>query len=438
MLPKVQTPVKKIEDYREYISQKQYEEIKKKAERLKGLKVNMVNSTPRGGGVAEILKSLVPLMKGIGLKANWYTIPAREDFFKITKEMHNALQGKMYDFPFSARKRYIQHMARTATIMKDMEADVWVVHDPQPAGVIQYLPHFHPSVCRLHIDLSSPNQDVWEFVAGFLEMYDKVVVSSKEFVRPEVEKEAVVFPPAIDPLMSKNQPMDEKYCLEVAKSLGIDTKKPLVTQVSRFDPWKDPLGVVKAYKLAKKEIPNLQLAMAGLFLAQDDPEGLKVYKKVKAEVGNDPDAFLFSDPNVLGGLKVDTFVNALQVASDVVLQKSVKEGFGLTVTEAMWKGKAVIGGKAGGIKMQIKDGENGFVAATPEETAQKIVKLIRNPDMARRIGKRARESVKKNFLMPRLLNDYLDLFEYLTTHHANNKRSNGSQEVMEMFSPYKK
>ena len=434
MLPKVKTPIQKLDKYRSFIPKKQFEEIENLSKDLKGLKVNLVNSTPRGGGVAEILKSLVPLMKGVGLKAEWYTIPGREDFFKITKEMHNALQGKHYDFPFSHRKRYLYHMVKSATLMQDMKADIWVIHDPQPAGVIQFLPNFHPSVCRLHIDLSAPNREVWDFVAGFLEMYDKVIVSSEDFVRPDIKEEAIIFPPAIDPLKPKNQPLKLETARHILNSFGINIKKPLITQVSRFDPWKDPLGVIKAYQATKKEIPDLQLAMVGFFLAQDDPEGIKVFNRVKKESAKDPDIFLFSDPNILGSFKVDEFVNAIQVASDIILQKSIREGFGLTVSEAMWKGKAVIGGNAGGIKSQIKNGENGFIVDSIQETTEQIVKLIKNPKLREKIGKQAHLTVKNNFLMPRLLRDYLKLFKELNSNSSTQLK--GAEDIMSVLTSY--
>ena len=413
MLPKVKTFTRKLEKYRIFITENQFEEIEELAKDLRGLRVNLINSTPRGGGVAEILKSLVPLMKGVGLKAEWYTIPGREDFFKITKEIHNALQGKAYDFSFSHRKKYLNHIERSAQLMQDMKADLWVVHDPQPAGVIQFLPHFHPAVCRLHIDLTSPNQEVWKFVAGFLGMYDKVVLSSKEFVKPEIKRKAIIFPPAIDPLMPKNQPLSLASSKYVLHGFGIDSRKPLIAQVSRFDPWKEPLNVIRSYQIAKKKIPNLQLAMVGFFLAQDDPEAIKVFKAVQKESRKDPNIFLFADINLLGGLRVDTFVNAIQVASDIILQKSIREGFGLSVAEAMWKGKPVIGGSAEGIKLQIKDGGNGFIAFSAQKTADRIIELIKNPELGKKLGKKAHLAVKRNFLAPRLLRDYLKLFKRL-------------------------
>jgi len=413
MLPLVKTPKQSLERYRNLIPGQLFREIQRESKNFKGLRVCHINATPRGGGVAEVLKSLVPLMKGMGIEARWHTIPQRNNFFEITKRMHNALQGKKYKFPLSARKKYIFHMARTAEMMKDMKADIWVIHDPQPAGAIMFLPKFYPAISRLHIDLTSPNPEVWKFVAGFLEHYEKVVVSCKDFVKGEIKEKAVVFPPAIDIISPKNKPLSLKQAKTIVNSFGINTKKPLVTQVSRFDPWKDPLGVIEAYKIAKRKIPDLQLAMVGLFLAKDDPEAERVYKKVVRKSEKEPNIFLFSDIDKLGSLKVDSFVNAIQTVSDVVLQKSVREGFGLSLAEAMWKAKPVIGGKAGGIKLQIKDGENGFLVSTSKEASSKIVQLIKNPKIGKRLGKEAKKTVQEKFSMPRLLRDYLLLFKDL-------------------------
>jgi len=413
MLPLVETPIQKLKNYRGVVSNTVLEEIEMLSKNLKGLRVVMVNSTPRGGGVAEILKSLIPIMKGVGIQAEWHTIPSREDFFKITKEIHNALQGKEYTFPFWHRVRYLQHIERSAYLMRDIKADVWVIHDPQPAGVILYLPHFHPSICRLHIDLTSPNPEAWNFFAGIFRMYDKIILTSKEFIQKEIKEKVITFPPAINSLMEKNKPLELKKAKMILESFGIDTEKPLISQISRFDPWKDPLGVIEAFRLAKKKIPNLQLALVGLFLARDDPEAMRIFKRVEREVKGDPDIFLFSNPDQIGSLKVDIFVNAFQIASNIILQKSIREGFNLSVTEAMWKGKAVIGGRVGGIKIQIQDGKNGFLVSTPKEAAKRIVQLIKNPKLAEKLGKVAKETVREKFLMPRLLRDYLKLFREL-------------------------
>ena len=415
MLPQVKTPILKLEKYQRIISNKLFEEIKDLAENLKGLNVIMVNSTPRGGGVAEILKSLVPLMKGVGIEAEWYTIPPREDFFKITKEIHNALQGKEYILPFWHRVRYLQHIENSAFLMRDMKADIWVIHDPQPAGVILYLPRFHPSICRLHIDLTSPDQETWNFFAGFLRMYDKIILTSKEYIKKEIKEKTVVFPPAIDPLTVKNQPPKNNFSKEILKSYGIDPLCPLISQVSRFDPWKGFPELIEAYYLAKRKIPNLQLALVGFFLARDDLEAMKVYKFIRKKTNTDPNIFLFSDLQMLGSLKVDEFVNAIQMASNLILQNSTREGFGLSATEAMWKAKAVIGGRVGGIKLQIQDGKNGFLASNPQELAKRIIQLIKNPQLVKKLGEAARETVREKFLMPRLLRDYLKLFKELVS-----------------------
>jgi len=258
MLPLVKTPIKTIEDYKDIIPGSLFKEINYLAKDLKGLKVVHINSTPRGGGVAEILKSLVPLMKGIGIEARWHTIPARRGIFEVTKRIHNALQGKNYGFSVSDQKKYLNYLKEITALMKNMRSDIWVIHDPQPAGIVSYFPNLHPSVCRLHIDLTNPDKKVWEFMAGFFEKYDRVVLSSQEYIKPELKGKSVVFPPGIDPLTEKNQPMSSKKAKEILESFGISSEKPLIAQVSRFDKFKDPEGVIKAYKFAKKEISSLQ------------------------------------------------------------------------------------------------------------------------------------------------------------------------------------
>lgn len=414
MLPLVKTPIQKLEDYRGTISNRLFREIQELSKDLKGLEVNMINSTPRGGGVAEVLKSLIPLMKGVGLRTNWYVIPPGRKFFHLTKEIHNALQGKEYSLSFQSRRLYQRRTEQSAELMLDMKSDIWVLHDPQPVGIIHYLPNFHPSISHIHIDTSNPNEEARNFIEPFLVMYDRVIFSSKEFVFPSFPKQKIkIFPPAIDSLTEKNKTLPVSQAKAILESFGINTKKPLISQVSRFDPWKDPLGVIQAYYLAKKKIPDLQLALVGLFLAYDDPEAIKVFKEVEKETKGNPDIFLFSNPDQLGSLRVDRFVNACQTASDVVLQKSIREGFGLSVTEAMWKRKPVIGGRVGGIKLQIENGKNGFLVSTPEEAAKKIVRLIKNPELSKRLGEAGHQTVKEKFLMPRLLRDYLKLFKEL-------------------------
>lgn len=413
MLPLVKTPTKQLDNYKGIVPDSLLSEIKSLAKSLRGKKVSIVNSTPRGGGVAEILKSLVPLMKGAGLRAEWYTIPPKGEFFKITKKIHNALQGKEYTLLFWEKVKYLQHIERSALLMKDMRSDIWVIHDPQPAGVIMYVPHFHPSVSHIHIDLTRPNRETWNFISRFLGMYDKIIFTSRDFVQKEVSEKAVVFPPAIDIFVPKNRTMPLNTAKEILKSYGIDTSKPLISQVSRFDPWKGWLELVDAFLIAKKKIPDLQLAMVGFSLALDDPESIEVFKQVSEKIKKIQDIHIFYDAGMLGSLKVDTFCNVIQTASDIVLQNSRREGFALTVTEAMWKAKAVIGGNVGGIKLQIKNGKNGFLSSTPQETAKRIVQLIKNPKLAEKLGKEAQKTVKEKFLIPRLLRDYLKVFKGL-------------------------
>ncbi|MEF8846900.1 MAG: glycosyltransferase [Candidatus Paceibacterota bacterium] len=416
MLPLVEISDRDFDEYKQHIPEEMFNEIKDLAEELQGLEVTMVNATPKGGGVAEVLKSLVPLMQDVGLEAKWHVIPPREDFFKLTKSMHNSLQGEDFKLNFEERKLYQRHMEKMADQMQDMESDVWVMHDPQPAGVIQYLSdkECYPMISRIHIDTTNPGRESWNFIEGFLLQYDKIIFHCKDFVHDNVFGDRIeIMPPAIDPFIDKNKELDQQEINAVLEGFGINTDKPLVSQISRFDPWKDPVGVVEAYHQAKEEIPDLQLAYLGLFLASDDPQAQEIYEKTKEKVKPEDDIYLFTDPNRLGSLSVGKFVNAFQAGSDVVMQKSVREGFGLTVTEAMWKGTPVVGGDVGGIKLQIENGKNGYLVSSPAGAAEKTVKLIKNPELREKLGNEARETVKKKFLMPRLLRDYLRLFKDL-------------------------
>jgi len=415
MLPSVDTSEQKFKKYEKFIPEEMFEEIKKLASELEGLKVTMVNATPKGGGVAEILKSLVPLMNDVGLEAEWHVIPPHEDFFELTKSMHNALQGEQFSLTFEERKLYQHHMEKTADLMQDMESDIWVMHDPQPAGVIQYLSdESRTMISRIHIDTTNPGQESWNFIEGFLLQYDKIIFHCEDFVHDNVFGNKIeTMPPAINPFIDKNKSLGKEEVEAILEGFELDPQKPLVSQISRFDPWKDPVGVIEAYHQAKEEVPDLQLAYLGLFLAADDPEAQEVYERTKEKVRPEDDIHLFVDPNRLGSLSVGKFVNAFQSGSDVVMQKSVREGFGLTVTEAMWKGTPVVGGDVGGIKLQIKDEENGYLVSSPAEAAEKTVELVKDSNLREKIGTAARKSVKENFLMPRLLRDYLRLFKNL-------------------------
>lgn len=407
MLPKVKTKVQKLEKYKGIIKESLFAEIKKLSKELKGLKIIHINSTPEGGGVAEILKSLVPLMKGAGLRVDWHTIPSKKDFFEITKKMHNALQGDIIVFSDSLKKGYLDYIKEVAKLTDGMKADVWILHDPQLAGLVDFLSS-GIKISRIHIDSSGPDKVVWNFLKSFLMKFDKIIFSVEEFIGKGLNK-AEVFPPAINPFSEKNIPMSRESAKSILKRFGVDPEKPLVAQISRFDLFKDPIGVIESYKISKKKIPDLQLILAGLFLADDDPEAVKIFKQVKKASGKDGGIFLFSDPEILGGLEVDKFVNACQTGADVILQKSIKEGFGLSITEAMWKAKPVVGGNVGGIKLQIKNKKNGFLVSSSAEAAEKILLILGNKRLGERLGLEAKRTVTENFLMPRLLYDYLKL-----------------------------
>ncbi len=414
MIPEVKTVSRDIEEYRGIVSNSLLEEIKSLAQKIQGLKVIHINATPQGGGVAEILKSLVPLMKGVGLKAEWHILPPDNNFFTLTKEIHNDLQGQNSHFSLSSQEIYTNYLKKIAKLMEDMKSDLWVIHDPQPLGLIKFKSDLHPSILRIHIDTSHPNNGVLDFFRPLMLRYDRLIFSSEEFIHSSIIRNKVsIFHPAIDPLTKKNIPLPLGKAKSIIRGFGLNPDNPLMTQVARFDPWKDPLGALKIYRTVKKKVPNLQMAFLGLSLAKDDPESQKVFESVKREARGDKDIFLFFNPKVLDSLDVGTFVNAFQTASTVILQKSIREGFALSVTEAMWKGKVVVGGNAGGIKIQIKDGENGFLVSDCSQAAERVYQVIQDKGLRERLGRAARETVREKFLIPRLLRDYLRLFQTL-------------------------
>jgi trehalose synthase len=409
MLQKTQVEERYLKDYKDIILPALYDEIQSYAEKLKGAKVYHLNATAVGGGVAEILAGLVPLMKDLGIDAEWLTIPPDDDFFNVTKEMHNTLQGKKADLTPEQEGIYTRYNERLAKLMKDTKPDLWLIHDPQPAASIHFLNDRVPAIWRCHIDTTNRRESVWNFVKKFLDKYRYFVFSLEQFVPRDLDKKRVVVsPPAIDPLSVKNVAMEESEAKKVIGQCGVDPSRPLITQVSRFDPWKDPKGVIDAFRLARREIDGLQLAMVGLIIAHDDPEAFEIFDDVKEYAGDDPDIHLFADPENIP-VDNDTFVKAFQGGSDVIMQKSIREGFGLVVTEALWKGKPVIGGNVGGIKLQIENGVNGFLVGSSEEASEKAVYLLKHPEKLVEMGKNAREVVRRKFLLPRLLCDYLHL-----------------------------
>ncbi|MGQ9675734.1 MAG: glycosyltransferase [Chloroflexota bacterium] len=406
MLNKVDTAPISLADYRGLIGEEMYRSIVERSRDLAGLRVAHLNATPQGGGVAELLKGLIPLKNDVGLEAAWYTMPPNDDFFKVTKQFHNFLQGKSGTLPPGDYDTYLRHNEYTAELMRRVDTDVWVIHDPQPLATVAFLGDFHPIIWRCHIDTSNPNAEVQSFLLPYIGYYDEVIFSLPEYVFPQLPLHNVhFFAPAIDPLTQKNRGLPKDVARDILRELGLDPARPIVTQVSRFDPWKDPWGVIDAYRVAKQRVPTLQLALVGVMAAKDDPEALTIAAEIEAYAGDDPDIHLFTDPTQVGDLEV----NAFQSGSDVILQKSIREGFGLTVAEAMWKGTPVVGGNCGGIRLQIADAQNGFLVCDPDSCCCRIVELLQNPDLAARLGKAGKESVRQNYLLPRLLSDYLNL-----------------------------
>jgi trehalose synthase len=393
--------VTRIEDYEPLVGAEVIERIRDKAAKLKGLRVANFNSTYYGGGVAEMLSSLTLLMNSLGLRTEWRVIQGTADFFSITKKMHNALQGAKIDLS-SIKKEIFEQVIYENSVRNFLDHDFIIVHDPQPIPLIDHYEKKCPWIWRCHLDLSRPDTETWKYLRRWIDKYDTVILSCKEFAQ-EMKPPQRVMMPAIDPFTIKNRLLSDQEINERLAHYEIPTDLPLVAQISRFDPWKDPGGVVEAFKSASKQI-DARLVLLGNF-ATDDPEGEQIFQSLCACRGERVLILTSGDDTAL--------VNALQTRAAVVLQKSLREGFGLTVTEAMWKGTPVIGGNVGGIRYQIEDGVNGFLAASVEETSKRIVELIHDRELRDEMGGRARDTVRKNFLLTRYLEQHLDLFSEL-------------------------
>jgi len=381
----------KIDDYEPIIGRGQVEELRFLAKALSGKTAKMVNSTAVGGGVAEMLNRLIPLLTELGVYTQWEVITGGNDFFEVTKGFHNALHGGDYEFTPAAREIFLQTNEQNRARMK-FEEDVIVIHDPQPMNLIESRREGSGRwVWRCHIDLSNPHPDVWSFLEPMLEKYDAAIFSSPSFAR-QVPIPEFLFYPCIDPLSEKNKELDDIFVQKVCDDFGIDRSRPIVTQISRFDRLKDPVGVVEAYKLVKKYV-DCQLVLAGGG-ATDDPEGSVVLQEVMAVAGNDPDIIVLNLPPWCA-----LEINALQRASTIIVQKSLKEGFGLTVTEALWKGKPTVAGDVGGIPTQIINTLTGMLVHSVEGCAYQVRYLLTHPELALQLGKNGREHVKENFLM---------------------------------------
>jgi trehalose synthase len=400
-----------IEDYQPLIGAEAVERILKKAKPLRDLHVVNVNSTYYGGGVAELLGSMTILMNSVGIKTGWRVIQGSPDFFSITKKMHNALQGD--EINLSDRKMEIyEEVIYENAIRNHLDShNIVIVHDPQPLPIITHYKKNGPWIWRCHVDLTNPDKELWNYLVPFVEKYDAVILSIKEY-RRKLKTPQLFFMPAIDPFSILNRDITDKEIKERLDHYEIPTDLPLVVQVSRFDRWKDPQGVIEAFKIARREVGATLVLLGNV--ATDDPEGAEVYESLLN---------CREERIIILSHQDSALVNALQRKAAVVLQKSIREGFGLTVAEAMWKGTPVIGGNVGGIKYQINNGVNGFLVSTVEEAAARIVQLLRNEKLRERMGKKAKETVRRKFLLTRYLEQYLDLFNSFETVYRLKKKS---------------
>jgi trehalose synthase len=400
---------KSLADYTHICGRPLIEEVRELAEGLRGKRVLHLSATAFGGGVAEILHTLTPLMRDVGLDTEWQVIYGREEFFNATKLMHNALQGSPHDLDaeqWDTWQRYNEMNARQMV----RGWDYCVVHDPQPAAVRVLVPDKSEHwIWRCHIDVSTPNPATIGRLLPYLEPYEATLFHVQDYVPSTLNGSVNVVPPAIDPLTPKNMALSHQDAVYVCSHFGIDCRRPLMCQVSRFDPWKDPLGVIDAYRLVKEEVPAVQLALVGA-MASDDPEGWDFYEATVAHAGGDPDIFILHNFNNVGAIEV----NAFQSLADVVIQKSTREGFGLTVSEALWKGRPFVGGAVGGIPLQVEDGVSGYLVSSVEECARRSIDILRDPDAARDLGRHGKEHVRERFLTPRYLRDYLRIFHEVT------------------------
>lgn len=399
-----------VEDYEPMIGFEAVERIIRKAQRLRGLRVVNISSTFYGGGVAEMLSSATLLARSVGIRADWRLIQGSPDFFSVTKKFHNALQGADINFTDLKKEIYEEVMLQNAARM-DLDCDFVIVHDPQPLPLITYHRRTCPWIWRCHVDLSQPNPEVWNYLKQYIEQYDAVILSLPEYAR-ELTLPQVFIMPAIDPFSVKNIELSESEIKDRLDHYGIPDDLPIVAQISRYDRWKDPEGVIEAFKIASKEVPATLVLLGNI--ATDDPEGQEVFESVLKHKQQRIQILTVED---------SALVNALQRRAAVILQKSLREGFGLTVTEAMWKGAAVIGGRCGGIKHQIQDGVNGVLVSSVEEAAAAMVRILKDKSLKERLGSAARETVQKRFLMSRELEQLLDLAgAFETNFTANHQR----------------
>jgi trehalose synthase len=404
---------KSLADYRSIVRRELYDEVVTLGERLRGKLVLHVSATSFGGGVAEILYTLVPLMRDVGLEAEWDIMFGSEPFFNVTKSFHNALQGADYELTVEDRAIYEEYNRMSAEALQKAgeEWDIVLVHDPQPALLKYFSGGLSPEtrwIWRCHPDLSTPNREVLDYLVPHIADYDAQIYTMQDYTPPDVHLPGLtLIPPAIDPLSPKNMALSADDSRYIVNQFGVDADRPFMVQVSRFDPWKDPLGVIDAYRMVKEQIPEVQLVLIGS-MAHDDPEGWDYWYKTVNYADGDRDIFLFSNLTNVGAIEV----NAFQSIADVVIQKSIREGFGLVVSEALWKARPLVAARVGGIPMQV-DGGGGILIDTIPEAADACVKILQDPDFARQIGRLGKEHVRENYLSPRQLRDNLLLFAKL-------------------------
>lgn len=407
MLNKVSVGIRDLQKYRLVVGNELIDEIEKLADELKGIRLCHINSSSYGGGVAELLSSYIPLVRSAGLTMDWQVIHGDRRFFTVTKSIHNALQGGKGSLirQEKAQKRYKTQNQMNAREM-DYNYDVFIINDPQPAALRHFSDDRHAKwIWRCHIDTSEPDKGAWAFLRPYVEQHDAAIFTMAQFIPSDLRvSEIATMAPAIDAFSAKNMSLPRALCREMTDNLGIDRNRPLIVQVSRFDPWKDPFGVMKIYQLAREKVAGLQLALVGS-LASDDPEGWGLYAAIHTEADKDRDIHVFTNLTGVGSMQV----NAFQTACDVAIQKSIREGFGLVVSEALWKCIPVVAGNAGGIPMQMTGNLTDYLVDTLEECAEKVVHLLENRELATELGKEGKQNVTRNFLMPRLIRDELSL-----------------------------
>jgi trehalose synthase len=410
VLERVPLLEKSLGDYAPIVGPDVVERIAALAAPLRGCRVLHINATAYGGGVAEVLAAHVPLLRSVGIDAEWQVVRGSDEFFGITKEVHNALQGAQIDWSSHKQRVYLEHILDNATRLEG-EWDFIVTHDPQPLALRSFRRETPLGlsgakwIWRCHIDLTAANSDVWEFFRPYVETHDASIWTLKEFAPDSLSMDRIVEAwPSIDPLSVKNLDLPMPFAEELCRQYGVDVRRPIVCQVSRYDPWKDPVGVIQAFRAVREKVTDAQLLLAGS-MATDDPEGFRVWQRVQEERAGDPDIYTLSNLHQVGNVQI----NAFQRCADVVVQKSVREGFGLTVSEALWKSRPVVGGRAGGIVIQIRDGFDGFLVGSVEECAARIIDVLADPVGEDAMGAQGHEHVRANFLATRELEDWLRL-----------------------------